>query len=144
VSKEEPEEVEAAQAQPDWSDRTILIVDDVRTNLLLLESILAPSNARILGVDNGLKAVNTVKRDRSVDFVLMDVRMPVLDGYEATRRIKRIRTWLPVIAISAYPGSAESEKWRDAGCDAFLGKPLNSNELIRTMSSLFENVPSRA
>ncbi|HEC41521.1 MAG TPA: response regulator [Bacteroides sp.] len=125
---------------PDWSDKTLLIVDDVRTNLQLLENFLSPTKSRIISVDNGLKAVNAVKRDRTISFVLMDVRMPVLDGYEATRRIKRIMPWLPVVAISAYPGSAESEKWKLAGCDAYLGKPLNISELYSVMESLFQDV----
>lgn len=126
--------------QPDWSGRTILVVDDVYNNRLLLEGFLIPTKARVVSVDNGLKAVNAVKKDKSIEFVLMDVRMPVLDGYEATRRIKAIKPWLPVLAISAYPGSEESKKWKRAGCDAFLGKPLNTNVLIRTMNALFENV----
>lgn len=129
---------------PDWSKKTILVVDDVSTNLLLLENFLHPTGASIISVDNGLKAVNAVKKHPTIEFVLMDVRMPVLDGYEATRRIKRIRPWLPVIAISAYPGSAESAKWKQAGCDSFLGKPLNSSELIRSMRLLFEQAPIAA
>ena len=133
-----------ARLYPDWRRRTILIVDDVPTNLLLLEGFLSPTKAQVISVDNGLKAVNAVKRHPSINFVLMDVRMPVLDGYEATRRIKRIKPWLPVVAISAYPGSAESEKWKEAGCDAFLGKPLNMNELIQTMESLFKKVSTNA
>ncbi|MFC2115753.1 response regulator [Bacteroidota bacterium] len=127
-------------SQPDWSGRTILVVDDVYNNRILLENFLLPTKARVVSVDNGLKAVNAVKKNTSIEFVLMDVRMPVLDGYEATRRIKRIKPWLPVVAISAYPGSAESEKWKRAGCDAFLGKPLNNSELIHVMTALFENV----
>ena len=129
--------------QPDWSDRTILVVDDVRNNRLLLEGLLLPTNASIISVENGLKAVNAVKKNKFIEIVLMDVRMPVLDGYEATRRIKRINPWLPVVAISAYTGTAESEKWKLSGCDAFLGKPLNTNELILTMNDLFENVSMR-
>ncbi len=129
---------------PDWKNRTILIVDDVSTNLMLIENSLLPTNARILGVDNGLKAVNAVKKDNTIDVVLMDVRMPVLDGYEATRRIKNIKPWLPVIAISAYPESVETEKWKRAGCDAFLEKPLNVNDLLNTVSILFENVSMHA
>jgi CheY-like chemotaxis protein len=129
---------------PDWSDRTFLIVDDVYTNLILLEGLLTPTKARVHSVDNGLKAVNAVKKNASIDFVLMDVRMPVLDGYEATRRIKRIKPWLPVVAISAYPSSAETERWKLAGCDAFLGKPLNSNDLIQTIHALLKNVAIQA
>jgi len=125
---------------PDWSGRTLLVVDDVRTNLLLLEGFLIPTKARLICVDNGLKAVNAVKKDMSIEFVLMDVRMPVLDGYEATRRIKRIKPWLPVVAISAYSDSAENKRWKRAGCDAFLAKPLNSKDLISTMKTLIKKV----
>ena len=124
----------------DWSDKTILIVDDVHTNLMLLENILAPTRARVISVDNGLKAVNAVKKEKTIDFVLMDVRMPVLDGYEATRRIKRIKPWLPVVAISAFGSSSESENWKMAGCDSYLSKPLNSFELTKVMQELLENV----
>ncbi len=131
----------ASNSTPDWKDKTVLIVDDVHTNLLLLENILSPTKARVISVDNGLKAVNAVKKDKTIDMVLMDVRMPVLDGYEATRRIKRIIPWLPVVAISAYGSSSESQNWKNAGCDAFLSKPLNANKLTETMHALFENVP---
>jgi len=136
----EKENNHSAIGYPDWSGRTLLIVDDVRTNLLLLESFLIPTKARIIGVDNGLKAVNAVKKDSSIEFVLMDVRMPVLDGYEATRRIKRIKPWLPVVAISADSNSAESKRWERAGCDAFMSKPLNSKDLISTIKALLEKV----
>ena len=132
-----------ADLQPDWSDRTILVVDDVYNNRLLLEGLLLPTNARIISVDNGLKAVNAVKKNQFIEIVLMDVRMPVLDGYEATRRIKLIKPYLPVVAISAYTGAAESEKWKLSGCDAFLGKPLSTNDLISTMNTLLENVSLR-
>jgi len=132
---------QASKSTLDWEDKTILIVDDVHTNLLLIEKVLSPTAARVVSVDNGLKAVNAVKRDKTIDMVLMDVRMPVLDGYEATRRIKRIIPWLPVVAISAYGGSSESQNWKNAGCDAFLSKPLNTSKLIQTMQTLFENVP---
>jgi CheY-like chemotaxis protein len=135
---------EDSMPPPDWSDRTVLLVDDVHTNLALLEGILAPTKASVISVDNGLKAVNAVKKNDSIGVVLMDVRMPVLDGYEATRRIKRIKPWLPVIAISAYGSSSESTNWKQAGCDTFLCKPLNSIELIQTMESRYAEVPTRA
>ncbi len=124
----------------DWLDKTILIVDDVHTNLMLLEKILTPTRANVISVDNGLKAVNAVKKEKSIDIVLMDVRMPVLDGYEATRRIKRNKPWLPVVAISAFGSSSESENWKNAGCDAFLSKPLNTYELMKIMQGLLANV----
>ena len=122
---------------PDWSGKTILIVEDVYNNYLLLETILKPTKARVINVENGLKAVNIVKRDAGIDFVLMDLRLPVLDGFEATSRIKAFKPWLPVIAVSAYNIGEEHARCMDAGCDAFIRKPLNTTLLMDTMKKLF-------
>ena len=123
---------------PDWSDKTILIVEDVYNNFLLLETILQPTKARIINVENGLKAVNTVKRCDSIDFVLMDLRLPVLDGFEATSRIKAFKPWLPIIAVSAYNVGEEYARCIQAGCNAFIRKPLNTTLLMDTMKKLFQ------
>ncbi len=133
----ETDNIEPGQ-HPDWSDKTILIVEDVYNNFLLLETILQPTKARVLNVENGLKAVHAVKRDDSIDFVLMDLRLPVLDGYEATCRIKSFKPWIPIVAVSAYNVGEEYAKCIQAGCDAFLRKPLNNTLLISTMRILFQ------
>jgi CheY-like chemotaxis protein len=133
----EPENLETVQ-HPDWSDKTILIVEDVYNNFLLLETILQPTKARVINVENGLKAVNTVKRNEGIDFVLMDLRLPVLDGFEATSRIKAFKPWLPIIAVSAYNMGEEYARCIEAGCDAFIRKPLNTTLLMDTMKKLFQ------
>ena len=127
---------------PDWSGKTILIVEDVYNNYLLLETILNPTGVNLISVENGIKAVNTVKKNIDIDLVLMDLRLPVLDGYEASRRIKSHCPWLPVIAVSAYAVGEEIDRSIKAGCDSFLSKPINTSELIRTMSNLFLKIPS--
>jgi CheY-like chemotaxis protein len=123
---------------PEWSDKTILIVEDVYNNFLLLETILQPTKARVINVENGLKAVNSVKRNDLIDFVLMDLRLPVLDGFEATSRIKALKPWLPIIAVSAYNVGEEYVRCIQAGCDAFIRKPLNTTLLMDTMKKLFQ------
>jgi two-component system sensor histidine kinase EvgS len=115
-----------------------LIVEDVYNNYLLLETILQPTKARVINVENGLKAVNTVKRNDSIDFVLMDLRLPVLDGFEATSRIKAFKPWLPIIAVSAYNMGEEHARCIQAGCDAFIRKPLNTTLLMETIKKLFQ------
>ncbi len=124
---------------PDWSDKTILIVEDVYNNVLLLETILQPTKARVVNVENGLKAINIVKRNDHINFVLMDLRLPVLDGFEATSRIKAFKPWLPIIAVSAYNLGEEYARCMQAGCDAFIRKPLNTTLLIDTMKKLFQH-----
>jgi CheY-like chemotaxis protein len=127
-----------SQLYPDWSEKTILIVEDLFDQFLLLETILKPTKARVLNVENGLKAVNTVKRNDHIDFVLMDLRLPVLDGFEATSRIKAFRPWIPVMAVSAYSIGEEFATCVQAGCDGFIRKPLNSTLLIDKMKRLFK------
>jgi len=128
---------------PDWSDKTILIVEDIYNNFLLLETILQPTKARVINVENGLQAVNTVKHNDSINFVLMDLRLPVLDGFEATSRIKAFKPWLPIIAISAYNVGEEYARCMEAGCDAFIRKPLNTTLLMATMKKLFQRYARR-
>jgi CheY-like chemotaxis protein len=122
---------------PDWSGKTILVVEDVYSSYLLLETLLGPTHVKLISVENGMKAINTVKKNKHIDMVLMDLRLPVLDGYEASRRIKTLCPWLPIVAISAYAVGEEIDRCLKAGCDSFLSKPINTSELIRTMSELF-------
>ena len=79
------------------------------------------------------------KRNDSIDFVLMDLRLPVLDGFEATSRIKGFKPWLPIIAVSAYNIGEEYARCMEAGCDAFIRKPLNTTLLMDTMKKLFHH-----
>jgi CheY-like chemotaxis protein len=91
-------EPQGTRSYPDWSDKTILIVEDVYNNYLLLETVLQPTLARVINVENGLKAVH---------------------------------------AVSAFNIGDESARCREAGCDAFMQKPLNISLLIDTMKELF-------
>lgn len=127
---------------PDWTGKTIIIVEDTCNNNLLLETILRPTGVNLISVENGLKALNTVKKNKKIDLVLMDLSLPVLDGYEVSRRIKSYSPWLPVVAVSAFAVGKEIDRCINAGCDSFLGKPLNTSELIRTISELFIKFPS--
>ena len=126
---------------PDWSDKTVLVVEDVCNNYLLLETVLLPTKINLINAENCMVAVNSVKRIKDIDLVLMDLRLPVPDGYEASRRIKFHCPSLPIIAVSAYAAGKEIDRCIRAGCDSFLGKPLNTTELIRTMSGLFRKFP---
>ena len=127
---------------PDWSDKTILVVEDVSNNYLLLETLLKPTGVILISAENGIKAVNAVRKNQDIDLVLMDLKLPVIDGYKASRKIKSLCPWLPVVAVSAYAVGEEIDRCIKAGCDRFLSKPLNTSELIRTMSELFHNIAS--
>ena len=113
---------------------TILIVEDDPTSTLLLQRNLKGQNLTILCAENGWEAVELVEHHPEINLVLMDIKMPVMNGYEATRLIKEQRPDLPVIAQSAFTSNEEREKARKAGCDSFITKPINKTELLELIT----------
>ena len=112
----------------------ILIVEDEEYNYLFLASVLRDYQVKITRAYNGKMAVEQCQADGSIHLVLMDIRMPVMDGYEATGRIKKIRPDLPVIAQTAYAMETDRKKSYDAGCDDYLPKPIRKAELIHAIA----------
>lgn len=114
---------------------TILVVDDEPDNAALLETLLRREGALVEMAGNGKEAVQKVRNGRRFDMVLMDLKMPVMDGFEATRQIKEAFPDLPVIAQSAYVVPEEKRKAMEAGCDAFLTKPIHSEVLKKIVNT---------
>jgi hypothetical protein len=108
----------------------ILIAEDDYVCMHFLEEMLEFENANLFYAINGQEALDIVKTTPEVQIVLMDLKMPVMDGFEATKLIKRLRPGLPVIAQSAYAFSNDQDKARIAGCDDFIGKPLKQELLL--------------
>lgn len=117
----------------DWKSKTILVVEDVDTNKIFFDAALRRTNARILWAKDGKEAIDIFK-ENEVDLILMDLQLPVMDGYTATREIKKINSEVPIIAQTAHVMSGEREKCLDAGCDDYLAKPIRLQVLIDTLS----------
>jgi PAS domain S-box-containing protein len=116
--------------------QTILIAEDEDSNFMLLKELLSVAELDIIRAVNGLEAVEICKSNPHIDVVLMDIKMPVMDGLEATRRIKAMNPGLPVIAQTAYSLPEEKETALKAGCRAFLSKPIKANELIKVLNQM--------
>jgi len=110
--------------------KKVLVVEDDIYVIKYLELALKPLNLKIVVTNNGEEAVNYVKNDPEITIVLMDLRMPVMGGLEATRLIKQLRPELPVIAQTAFALAGDKEKALEAGCDDYISKPLNRTQLI--------------
>jgi len=110
-------------------EMNVLVVEDEDTNYLYFKQLLKKENVRITWVKNGYDAVNKVKEDK-FDLILMDLKMPLLSGFEATKMIKEANPNLPIIAQTAYSHQDEKQAALDAGCDAFISKPIEQNELF--------------
>lgn len=106
---------------------TILIVEDEEVNYLYLETMLEDViclDCKIIHAKNGKEAVEICKENNVIDLVLMDLKMPVMNGFEATKQVKELYPKLPVIALTAYSTEKEREQSIEAGCDDFISKPL--------------------
>ena len=125
--------------KPDSHSIHILIAEDDENSLLYVTAILEDENAIILEAKNGEQAVDLVKKHPEIDLILMDLKMPCMDGFEAIRQIKKLRPSVPIIAQTAYAFSEDEEKARQAGCVDFLSKPLRKQVLLEKIHELFQN-----
>lgn len=110
----------------------LLLVDDILDNCRLLVDLLKPLGFKLVEAHDGAEAV-AIFESQPIDLVLMDMRMPVMDGYEATRRIKVMAPQTPVVAVSASSLQDDQRLILDCGVDAFISKPVDQGALLRTI-----------
>jgi two-component system cell cycle response regulator DivK len=111
--------------------KRILVVEDQPDSRQIIRDMLAPSDYEITEAENGEEALAAITKQRP-DLILMDVQMPIMDGYTATRRIKgdaALRS-IPIIAVTSYALSDEEKKARAAGCDDYVPKPFSPRQLL--------------
>lgn len=111
--------------------KTILVAEDNDSNFILMSYILK-KYYQFERAKNGQEAVDMVEK-KAYDIVLMDIKMPVMDGLEATKRIKAAHPELPVVALTANAFDSDRQMALDAGCDDFLSKPVSSQLCISTI-----------
>ncbi len=122
----------------DWGEKVILVVEDVDTNKIFFDAALRRTHAKIIWAQDGQEAIDMF-RNNKVDLVLMDLQIPIIDGYIATQEIKKIRPEIPVVAQTAHVMSGEKEKCLAAGCDDYLAKPIRLKILIDTLSKFLNH-----
>jgi signal transduction histidine kinase/CheY-like chemotaxis protein len=136
---EVPLKYEAALRAPSsdlrsWDNKKVLIAEDDHSNYYFLFEALKDTGVEILWSKDGEETLEVFRNNKDLDLVLMDINMPLLNGYECTKVIKQERPDLPVIAQTAYAMSGEREVSRAAGCDDYLAKPIKVNELLDTLA----------
>ncbi len=118
-----------------WSDKTILIADDIHTNFILLEAILTDTRAKLIWAKNGMEAVSICFEHKNINLVLMDIQMPEKNGIEATRDIKKFRKDLPIIAQTAFRMEYNEQRIIEAGCSRVITKPIIPDLVIKTLAT---------
>ena len=111
--------------------RRILIVEDQEDNRAILRDLLSTAGYELIEATNGQEGVELAQQQRP-DLILMDINLPVIDGYEATRRIKGDAALIatPIIAVTSYALSGDEAKARTAGCDGYVTKPFSPRQLL--------------
>lgn len=117
---------------------TILIAEDDNINYLLFQKIMKDKNYKIIRAENGQDAVNICLNNPDIDLVLMDIKMPVMDGFEALEKIQPIRPNLPVIAQTAFSSNEDKERIFKVGFNNYITKPINREKLFQMIDQIFQ------
>jgi PAS domain S-box-containing protein len=126
---EDSEEKKRPKTNYNWEGKLFLIAEDDKFSYKFLEGFLRQTGADVMHAADGHEAVNLCRNHDNVDLILMDIQMPEMNGLEATTAIKQFRKNIPVIAQTANAITEERQKCLEAGCDDFISKPININEL---------------
>ncbi len=120
-----------------WKGKLILIVEDDDVNYKFIETLLLENNAKILRAKNGNQAIELCKSINKIDLILMDIKMPEMDGYEATREIRNLNKTIPIIAQTAFASDENRQKCLEAGCNDQISKPIDIEELLTKINNYF-------
>lgn len=129
-----PSEQNAGVEDVRFDGLSVLVVDDGRDNQRILRFLLEEAGAQVGLAENGREAIDLIAASgKRYDLVLMDVQMPVMDGYEATEKLREMGFEAPIIAVTAYALARDLERVLAVGCDDFVTKPLIPADLLRTV-----------
>ncbi len=120
----------------DWTSKTFLVAEDDYPSFFYLKELLVSTNAKVIRAENGEEAISICKANPEVDLVLMDIKMPGVNGHQATIEIKKIRKDLPIIAQTAYALSSDKEEALNCGCDLYISKPIEKEKLFLAIQQL--------
>jgi len=114
--------------------KTILVAEDDDVNFILMRELLSGVDATIIRAVNGEEAVRYCKNNKPPDLILMDIKMPIMDGYRAAEIIRQMRPDVPIVAVTAYAHASESEKAMAAGFNGYISKPVDRSQLLSIIS----------
>jgi len=120
------------------NEQLVLIAEDIEANYFYAKVILETAGFATLYAENGLDAIELCRKNPKISLVLMDIKMPVLNGIDATREILKFRHNLPIIAVTAYAKTGEEHLIRSAGCQDILPKPFKKRELLMKVSKFIK------
>jgi len=121
-----------------WKGKSILVVEDDHINFNYLDALLKPTKANVYHAEKGEDAIDLCLKHSFFNIVLMDIRLPGINGLETTRKILALRKDLPVIAQTAYAAEEDRDAALAAGCCDFIAKPIRANEMLDLIKKYFD------
>jgi len=121
-------------SSPNYSSRTFLIVEDDPVSAMYLKDLLDETGAKVIQVGTASDAIYATHENKDIDLILMDIQLPDMSSWQATRIIKKVKKDLPVIIQSAYAFDSYITKSKEAGCDCFLAKPIDPELLYANIN----------
>ena len=133
-----PNETTENNIYPQISGLKILIVEDDKVSEILIVKDLKPFSNQILITTTGVETIEACRNNPDIDLILMDIRMPDLNGYEATRQIRQFNKEVVIIAQTAFGLSGDREKAIEAGCNDYISKPIAKDGLLTLIQKYFK------
>jgi signal transduction histidine kinase/CheY-like chemotaxis protein len=140
----DPPTAHFATETPTFPSIRMLLVDDVAVNRKIIEAYLKNTGIHIEVAENGRQAIEKFEKEK-LDIILMDMEMPIMDGFEATRCIRKLETErgsipIPIVALTAHAFSRERQRSLDAGCSHFFTKPIRKADLLKLLQDIFKRI----
>jgi CheY-like chemotaxis protein len=132
------EAVVIPEKKHDWNNFTLMVAEDDDLNFKLIQIALNKTGIHIIRAENGEEVLHIASANKNIDAVLMDIQMPILDGYETTRQLKAIYPDICVIAQTAFAMSDDREKCLEAGCDDYISKPIDIDDLYKKLNIILK------
>jgi len=126
--------MEEHQNEKNWQDKALLIAEDEDSNFKYLEIVLRKTGIKIYRARNGFEAIEKAQEHPEIDSILMDIKMPEMNGLEATRKIREENSNVTIIALTAYAMANDREISLKSGCDDYISKPVRKNMLFSILS----------
>jgi PAS domain S-box-containing protein len=121
-----------------WQNKTVLIAEDEDANMFYIQEMLSETGANVLTAENGKKAVDLFISHPEINIVLMDIKMPGMDGYEALKIIKKHRPAIKIVAQTAYAMTNDRKQVLESGFDDYLSKPIERSDFFRVINNFFQ------
>lgn len=122
--------MQSPEKDQSWPGTKILIVEDDEFNFQFMKAIFHGKGTEIIRAKNGEEALQSFREDKEIRLILMDIQIPIIDGFEVTRRIRSEDAVIPIIAQTAFIHDDEEKKCMEAGCSGYISKPVDRMKLL--------------